>query len=104
MRPYPGLETTPGRAEATVLRVAPCLFGLYSIVALLYERLRSHGRPTAQITWVGKAGTTFSDAITTVRRWLWSDWVFAHQGQGEVVSKLPRALRDTLFSALAPAA
>jgi hypothetical protein len=28
MRPYVGLETTRGRSRSTVLRVAPCLFGL----------------------------------------------------------------------------
>lgn len=104
MRPYLGLETTRGRTETTVLRVVPCLFGLYSMVALVYERLQSRGRSMARVAWVGKVETTFSDAITTVRRWLWSDWVFAHQGQGHAFSKLPRALRDTLFSALAPAA
>jgi hypothetical protein len=80
MRLYLGPETTRGRTEPTVLRLAPCLFGLYSMVALLYERLRSRGRATARVGWAGKVGTTFSDATTTVRRWLWSDWVFAHQG------------------------
>ena len=104
MRPFLGLETTRGWCEATVLRMVPCLFGLYSVVALGYERLRSRRRGTARVDWAGKAGTTFSDAITTVRRWLWSDWVFAHHGQGEAFSKLPRRLRETLFSALAPAA
>ena len=104
MRPYLGLETTRGRTEPTVLRVVPCLFGLYSVVALVYERLRSRGRSPARVRWAGKVETTFSDAITTVRRWLWSDWVFAHHGQGEALSKLPRTLRDTLFTALAPAA
>lgn len=104
MRPYLGLETTRGRLEATVLRLVPCLFGLYSVVALLYERLRSRGQPRARVDWPGKVGTTFSDAITTVRRWLWSDWVFARQGQSGAFSKLPRAFRETLLSALAPAA
>jgi hypothetical protein len=74
------------------------------MVALLYERLRSRGRTTARVGWAGKEGTTLFDAITTVRCWLWSDWVFAHHGQTEALSKPPRALRDTLFSALAPAA
>jgi DDE superfamily endonuclease len=104
MRPYLGLETTRGWTETTVLRVVPCLFGLYSMVTLVYERLHSRGRSTTRVDWVGKVETTFSDAITTVRRWLWSDWVFAHHSQGQALSKLPRALRDTLFSALAPAA
>jgi hypothetical protein len=104
MRPYLGLETTRGRLETTVLRMVPCLFGLYSVIALLYERLKSRGQATARVLWAGKTGTTFSDAITTVRRWLWSDWVFAHRGRGEAFSKLPREFRETLLSALAPTA
>ena len=104
MRPYLGLETTRGRSESTVLRAAPCLFGLYSVVALVYERLRSRRRSTARVDWAGKVGATFSDAMATVRRWLWSDWVFAHHGRGEAFSKLPRARRNLLLSALAPAA
>ena len=83
MRAYVGLETTRGRTEATVTRVAPCLFGLFSVVALLYERLRSRGHATAEVSWAGKSEPTFSDAITTVRRWLWVDWVFANHSQGE---------------------
>ncbi|MBV8554344.1 MAG: hypothetical protein JO116_02180, partial [Planctomycetaceae bacterium] len=35
MRADVGLETTRGRTEATVTRVAPCLFGLFSVVAVL---------------------------------------------------------------------
>jgi hypothetical protein len=104
VRPFLGLETTRGWTETTVLRVAPCLFGLYSIVALAYEHLRSSGHATARVAWVGKVETTFSDAITTVRRWLWSDWVFAHHGLGPAISKLPQGVREILFSALAPAA
>jgi len=104
MRAYAGLETTRGRREATVLRAAPCLFGLFSVVALLYERLRARGRATAGVMWAGKSEATYSDAITTVRRWLWVDWVFANHGQGDAFSKLPRPLRETLLSALAPAA
>jgi DDE superfamily endonuclease len=104
MRPYLGLETTRGWSKSTVLRVVPCLFGLYSMVALLYERLRSRGRSTARVDWEGKVETTFSDAITTVRRWLWADWVFGHHGQGHAFSKLPRALRNTLLLGLAPTA
>jgi DDE superfamily endonuclease len=104
MRAYVGLETTRGRVEATVTRVAPCLFGLFSVVALVYERLRAHGHATAGVSWAGKSEPTFSDAITTVRRWLWVDWVFASNGQGEAFSKLPGALQEIVLSALAHAA
>ena len=93
-----------GRTEATVTRVAPCLFGLFSVVALWYERLRSRGHATAEVSWAGKSEPTFSDAITTVRRWLWVNWVFANHGQGDAFSKLPRPLRETVLSALAHAA
>ena len=104
MRPYLGLETTRGRREATVLRRAPCLFGLFSVVALLYERLPARWTRGAGVEWPGKSERTFSDAITAVRRWLWVDWVFARHGFSEPFSKLPRAFRQGLLSALAPAA
>src|SRR5260370_15844053 len=39
MRAYLGLDTTRGRIAQTVLRVAPCLFGLYSVGAVLYTQL-----------------------------------------------------------------
>jgi hypothetical protein len=104
MRPYLGLETTRGRREATVLRMAPCLFGLYSVVALLYERLPAWWTRAAGMQWPGKTERTFSDAITAVRRWLWVDWVFARHGFSEAFSKLPRPFRQGLLSALAPPA
>jgi hypothetical protein len=104
MRAYLGLETTRGWCRRTVQRAAPCLFGLYTVVAVLYEALRAQGTPTAGVTWAKKAGTTFSDAITTVRRWLWTVWVFARPDHDEAFAKVPADLRDILLSALAPAA
>jgi hypothetical protein len=104
MRAYLGLETTRGRTEATVLRLAPCLFGLFSVVALLYDLLPGRTASTAGVDWPGKVETTFSDAITAVRRWLWVDWVFASHGFGEAFSKLPRPFQEALLSALAPTA
>jgi DDE superfamily endonuclease len=104
MRAYLGLETTRGWKEATVLRLAPCLFGLHSVVAVLYALLPKRSRAVARVEWPGKVETTFSDAITTVRRWLWVDWVFAHHGFGAAFSKLSPEFQETLLSALAPPA
>jgi DDE superfamily endonuclease len=104
MRAYLGLETTRGWTEATVLRLAPCLFGLYSVVAVLFALLPPGGGATARVEWPGKVETTFSDAITTVRRWLWVDWVFANHGFSAAFSKLSRPFREALLSALAPTA
>lgn len=98
-----GLETTRGWCRATVLRAAPCLFGLYSVVALLYHDLPADQRVGA-IGWPGKVGTTFSDALSAVRRRLWSEWIFAQAEETGAIQKLPPPLREFLFSALATAA
>jgi hypothetical protein len=104
LRAYLGLETTRGRCAPTVLRAEPCLFGLYSVVALSYEQLPAAAQAAVGPDWDGKQGDTFSDAITAVRRWLWTDWIFAKAGHAEAFAKLPEPLRRTLLYALAPAA
>lgn len=103
MRSHLGLETTRGWKRETVLRAAPCLFGLYSIVVLLYFRMPSHLRCQIHLHWEGKRIITFSDAITSVRRWLWTDCIFETAGHGQALSKLPPDLCQILLNALAPA-
>jgi hypothetical protein len=103
LRAHLGLETTRGWCRNTVLRAAPCLFGLYTAVALLYHALPGAKRSGA-IAWPGKSGVTFSDALTAVRRWLWADGVFPQAGADSPVEKLPDPVRELLLTALAPAA
>jgi hypothetical protein len=97
------LETTCGWCRETVLRVTPCLFGVYSVVASLYNELPARRR-VGSIQWPGKAGVTFSDALTAVRRWVWAEGVFARVEGGSAVEKLPASLRELVYAALAPAA
>jgi hypothetical protein len=97
------LETTCGWCRETVLRVTPCLFGLYSAVASLYNELPAPRR-VGSIEWPGKASVTFSDALAAVRRWVWAEGGFARVDGGSAVEKLPAALREIVYSALAPAA
>lgn len=104
MRAYLGLETTRGRTKNTVLRAAPCLFGLYSVVALLYAELPAETTAEVTVSYRGKAAVTFSDAISAVRRQLWLEGVFESHGQREVFRNLPRPLQAVLLAALAPAA
>jgi uncharacterized protein YerC len=104
MRSYLGLETTRGWSRNTVLRVAPCLFGVYTVVALLYAELPARWRRVRVVDWPGKSGVTFSDAITAVRRWLWVEWVFAIPGHREAFSKLRGPFRQILLAGLAPPA
>jgi hypothetical protein len=105
MRAYLGLETTRGRSKNTVLRAAPCLFGLYSVVALLYAALPA-GAAAGEVTvgYRGKGAVTFSDAISVVRRQLWLEGVFESHGQTEAFRNLPRPLQAVILAALAPAA
>jgi hypothetical protein len=103
-RAYLGLGTTRGWCRGTVLRAEPCLLGLYSVVALLYWQLPAVVHEDWQVVWLGKEPMAFSDAITAVRRWLWTDWVFARAGHDKAFAKLPAALKETLLYALAPAA
>jgi DDE superfamily endonuclease/Archaeal putative transposase ISC1217 len=104
MRSYLGLETTRGWKEKTVLRAAPCLFGVYTLVACLYNQLPGRYARERAVLWAGKTNVTFSDAITAVRRWLWLEWVFAIPGYKPVFEKLSRPFRSLLLHALAPAA
>jgi hypothetical protein len=97
-----GLESTRGWCARTVLRAAPCLFGLYSVVAVLYRALPEAKR-SGPLRWPGKSGVTFSDALAAVRRWLWSEWVLPRAGAGTLLEKLPGPLHEVLLAALAPA-
>ena len=97
-----GLETTRGWGRSTVLRAAPCLFGLYSVVALRYDALPQEKR-VGTIRWPGKTGVTFSDALTAVRRWIWAERVLEQADPQGEVAKLPPDLRELLLAALAPA-
>jgi hypothetical protein len=86
----------------TVLRAAPCWFGLFSVVTLLYAQLspcRTHG---VQVARVGKQAVTFTDALAAMRRWVWSEWMVAMAGHQEAFAQLPDSFRNTLLSALAP--
>jgi hypothetical protein len=102
-RAHLGLETTRGWCRRTVVRAAPCLLGLYSVVALLFAAL-PEGEREGAVPWPGKAVVTFSDALTAVRRWRWSSWVFPQAAGGTAVQQLPEPLQALLFAALAPAA
>ena len=87
-----------------MLRAGPCLFGLYTVVALLYVGLPARWARVRAVDWPGKDDVTFSDAITAVRRWLWVEWVLAIPGHREAFSKLGGPFRQILLNGLAPAA
>jgi DDE superfamily endonuclease len=97
-----GLGTTRGRCRQTVVRAGPCLFGLYSVVAVLYHLLPT-GKRSGGVSWPGKATATFSDALTAVRRWVWAEGVFPQAEVDAAIAELPKKVRELLLAGLAPA-
>lgn len=103
MRSHLGLETTRGWSRLTVLRMAPCLFCLYTIVVVFYDTMPWSNPHLRVKQWQGKDTITFSDMIASVRCYLWIEWIFAQVPGGRAVQKLPKPVRDLLDFGLAQA-
>ena len=103
MRSHLGLETTRGWSEQTVLRMAPCLFCLYTLVVVFYDTMPWSNPHVGVTPWLGKEAATFSDMICSVRRYLWMEWVFAQVPGGDAVQKLSHPIRAVLDFGLAQA-
>jgi hypothetical protein len=103
-REYLKLESTKGDGQHTVLRFTPCLFGLYTMVVLLYRQLPKSSSGLRAIVWRGKSTVPFSDMLTCVRRALWEQWCFQTRAHAQEFSKLSPAFQETILYALAPAA
>jgi hypothetical protein len=77
VRAHLGFETTRQRVAKSVLRTAPCLLGLFSLVTLIFaEYARHHSIRLRRTRWYTKSEPTFSDALASVRRLFWSETVF----------------------------
>jgi hypothetical protein len=72
MRRHLGLHTPRNWTRASVLRTAPCLLGLFSLISIIFARhLRGRTGGTVSRPWYVKTEPTFSDALSSVRRLLW---------------------------------
>ncbi len=104
MRAHLGLETTRGWSRQTVLRMAPFLFGLYTLVVVFFDTLPWSNPHVRVMKWQGKEGTTFSDMIVSVRRYLWMEWIFEQVPGGQAVHKLSTSARNLIGFGLTQAA
>ena len=104
MREHLGLETTRRRFRNTVLRVEPCLFGLYTLTVHWFAHLPKKSREKIYATWVGKTSITFSDALASVRYNAWDDYLFQRPNHSTPFEKLTAHKRNIILKALALAA
>jgi hypothetical protein len=104
VRAHLGLHTPRNWSRRSVLRTAPCLLGLYSLISLIFARLTAARKVQPQGSpWYVKAEATFSDAITAVRRLCWTE-VLQQSRWRAGVAKLPPGLRLMLLDHLSRAA
>lgn len=82
----------------------PCLFLLYSVVAVFYDTMPTSSRHLRERRWLGKEATTFSDMIISVRHHLWVEWIFTQVPGGQAVQKLSPPIRKLLDFGLTQAA
>lgn len=105
LRSHMGLETTRGWSRRTILRMAPCLIILYTLVVVFYDTLHPNKRNyTLRLNWRGKRALCYSDMIHDVRAYLWMNWVFAQVPGGHHVTKLPPQIRKLIDYGLTQAA
>lgn len=77
VRTHLGVETQRQWADLAILRITPALFGLFSLVTLLANTHVLKNELLIQRTaWYNKKLPTFSDALTTVKLELWSQFFF----------------------------
>ena len=105
VRAHLGFETPRQYVAKSVLRTAPCLLGLFTVICLVFaEHTRRHRIRVHQTPWYIKAEPTFSDAIATVRRLFWQRSIFSKGSYHKDFQKLPRKFRSLLLDYLSRAA
>jgi hypothetical protein len=73
-RRHLGLETQRQWSDLAIARTTPVLLGLYSLVTLWADDLcRSRRLLPSTAAWYAKERVTFSDALASVRRALWTE-------------------------------
>lgn len=104
-RRHLGVESQRQWSDLAIARTTPCLFGLFSIVTLLADRLHRQGLLLVrQAAWYEKPLPTFSDALAAVRRHLWACANLSHSRFGPEHHRIPDPLFQRLTDALAYAA
>lgn len=104
-RRHLGIETQRQWSDLAIARTTPCLLGVFSITALLADRLhRAQNLTVRRAAWYPKSLPTFSDALAAVRRHLWTAEYMSHSRSAYEYDGIPLPLFRRLTDALAYAA
>jgi hypothetical protein len=104
VRAHLHIGSTKCWSRSSVLREIPCLFGLYTLIAVAFATMPGRHPSIGTISWQGKATITFSDALSCLRRRIWREWISRWLPATGPVEKLPAAIQEILLTSLAPAA
>ena len=101
IREHLGAETQRQWSDLAITRTTPALLGLFSLITLW----TAEAKVTAVLqprsaAWYVKDELTFSDAIATVRRVLWSAPNLSTSRKGRDTIEIPIALLQRLTEAL----
>ncbi len=96
-RRHLGIETNRQWSAKAIGRTTPCLFGLFSLIAMVAQELEEQGKlKMRQAVWYHKELATFSDAIGCVRQQIWEWQSFQTSGAEVEMIKIPRSYLECL--------
>jgi hypothetical protein len=89
-----GFETQRHWSKIAILRTAPAMLGLFSVVVLFAHRMMAD-QPTEIVrraVWDDKRHPTFSDALALVRKelWVWEEETSCGSPREDDMIKVPR--------------
>ena len=99
-RAHLGIETQRQWSDLAIERETPCLFGLYSLVALFGQALHQEQPITSRTAaWYPKTQATFADVLAALRRHCW-EWLDIRTSPANpAYVEIPRAHLDRLMNA-----
>ena len=104
VRAHLGVETQRQWSDNAILRTAPVLLGLFSIITLWANDLAKSRKLKPRIAaWYPKTVLTFSDAIAAVRREIWHQISFVSRPRRDSI-EIPSHIWLRMENALAHAA
>ena len=104
-RRHLGIETNRQWSDKAIARTTPCLFGLFSLITMMAQKLEQEGKlKIRSAVWYEKEVATFSDAIGCVRQQIWEFQSFQTSKSEYEMIKIPRSFLETLTDTLCFAA